>query len=137
MLDGGVGSELATIARATLGIVDVSVGPIQPFLSQLEAMAATQQSSGHKHYLGVTMLNLAEIHRHCGDWRSARTMANAAIEALSETSDTSELGSAYGTRAWTYAHEGRWDQAKADMDSAAATSEGVWMYEARSDELNY
>ena len=137
MLDGHVGSELATIARATLGIVDVSVGPIQPFLTQLQAMAEAHESSGHKHYLAVTMLNLAEIHRHCGDWRSARTMANAAIDALSETSDTSELGSAYGTRAWTYAHEGQWDRARADLDQAAATSEGVWLFEARSDELNY
>ncbi len=55
-------------------------------------------------------------------------MANAAIEALSETSDASELGGAYGARAWTYAHEGRVGPGQAaDMDSAAATSEtGVW-----------
>lgn len=145
--DGDLARELATlleaetsdpslraIGAATLRLIDSSLdGDIRELRAELETMAASQIANGELHYYGVTMLNIAECHRHEGQLAQAFDAASEAIDALERTSAGMELATAYSVRAWATAHLRGVEAAAADMAAAVAVQPAIWRLQTTSE----
>ena len=136
ILERTVEDDITEIARATLAILGASVGSIVPLRNRLEEMARRQSAAGHRHYLGISMLNLAYAHRLQANITATRQSANVAIEALEGSSAGVEVSGAYCCRAWSYAHEGDWPRALADINYAIARETSVWRAESMADVMD-
>lgn len=105
-------------ADAVVAIVDSSVdGPLGVAESLMAQAGAAATRAGHSHFLGVSLLNQAQLRRARGDAGTALDLAERAIAALDMTSSGIELASARLTRAWALAHLGLMPDARAEIES--------------------
>jgi DNA-binding SARP family transcriptional activator len=103
-----VSPVIGEIALAIDELVQLSVdGDLASFVRHVEEMAERQREQGYIHYAGISFLNGALALRAQGDANKCLSLANAAIDALTESSAPAELVSARLARDWALAHLGR------------------------------
>jgi DNA-binding SARP family transcriptional activator len=103
---------LRAIAR---GVVAILAGSVDANLDEIRdvlvGMAADQERSGFRHYVGITWLNVADIDCARGDAQGALAASTRAIHELAATSDSIEVEGARALRGWALAQLGSWDEA--------------------------
>ncbi|HEX7951121.1 MAG TPA: AAA family ATPase [Candidatus Limnocylindrales bacterium] len=110
-------------ADAVVAIVDSSVdGPLVAAESLMAKAGEAATDAGHSHFLGVSLLNQAQLRRARGDAGAALELAERAIAALEMTSSGIELVSARLTRAWALAHLGSMEDARAEIELSKANA---------------
>ena len=110
-------------------------------MAALVIMRDEHQKGGLTHYEGVSLLNIALIHRAQGAAADALKVASEALHALSRSSSGSETVAALLAQAWATAHLGKIEDARAILETAGARSMGEsrkeWLAEAAEIELCY
>jgi ATP/maltotriose-dependent transcriptional regulator MalT/DNA-binding SARP family transcriptional activator len=144
-------SQIASTARSEL-LRDIGAASWHVLEASLEAnlddgaailhrLADKSRERGHRHYVGVSLLNAAQIHRAQGSAVLALSEAQEAADALEQSSSGSELLSARLAQAWAYAHLGDMTQARSCLSQTAETcpnaSRPEWLLEATTIELWY
>ncbi len=109
-------ATLKSIAEATVAVLDASEqGSLEEVRAMLHQMAVEQERGGHRHYLGVTWLNLADIDIARGDPASALSASSRAIQELASSSAGLEVEGARVLRGWSLAQLGQWHEAEAEF----------------------
>ena len=117
LCDVGQSEQLVAIGHATIDLIDASMdGSLMEPLTQLRLMAESQRLSGDLHYFGVTQINIGEIERAIGNPEGVLEAAEAAITALSASSDSYEIASARLLRTWALAHRNQMSSARKEID---------------------
>ncbi len=121
--------HLRLIAEGTGLMIDATFeGSIDAMSTHLKTMARHQQDV-HPHYYGVTMLNLALTSMIQDDPQSAVDAADAAIDALENTSSSMELSAAFMARGYALTLLGQHDQSRHAIARAAEFDEVEAAYE--------
>jgi ATP/maltotriose-dependent transcriptional regulator MalT/DNA-binding SARP family transcriptional activator len=112
---------LRSIAQATVAILDASehasLGEVR---TMLVGMAIEHERGAHRHYLGVTLLNIADIEIARGDAQAALAASTRAIQELAVSSAGIEIEGTRVLRGWALAQLGRWQEATAEFGLAEA-----------------
>ncbi|MEO8228265.1 MAG: BTAD domain-containing putative transcriptional regulator [Chloroflexota bacterium] len=112
-------SIVRAIARAVVAILDGSTtANLDEVRTMLLEMAAEQEASGLRHYVGITWLNVADIDCARGDTASALSASTRAIQELSATSSGIEVEAAMALRGWALAQQGEWQEAREEFQRA-------------------
>jgi DNA-binding SARP family transcriptional activator len=113
---------LRSIAR---GVVAILAGSVDANLDDVRAMlvemAAEQERSGFRHYVGITWLNVADIDCARGDAAGALSASTRAIHELTTTSAGIEVEGARALRGWALAQQGHWDGATVEFRLAESS----------------
>jgi LuxR family maltose regulon positive regulatory protein len=118
------------VARAILAISDSTVqGSLDRAAHLIEDTARLSSALGHKHFHGISMLNLGWVNRYRGLVSRVAEDARAAQEALSETSAKAELPTAHVLLAWALAHQGDFDTARAELAQARVEANPATQFE--------
>jgi LuxR family maltose regulon positive regulatory protein len=118
-----VGQAVLALARSTIdGSLDVSA----QLVSDTARVAA---GLGHRHFYGISMLNLGWVDRYRGLADQVEQHARAAEKALSETSAGPELSTVHTLLAWSLAHRGEMGMAREELDRARELSRDATRYE--------
>ena len=112
-----VDPDLAKIGEATLALLG-GERPVGPTIRQLLDFADHQQAKGRLHYAGIALLNAAALARLEGNAGAAVRDAAAAFQALSSSSDGSELAAARVALAWGLAHQGDLESSRRELEAA-------------------
>jgi DNA-binding SARP family transcriptional activator len=118
--------RLRAIARGSRLAIEASrAGRVDVLQATLEELEEDQRSSKSTHYLGVTLLNIAQVDIHRGRSESAIAHAREAVQILTTGSRRGEANAARMCLAWAYAHGGRWPEAQAEIQDVLAHAEGT------------
>jgi ATP/maltotriose-dependent transcriptional regulator MalT/DNA-binding SARP family transcriptional activator len=109
--------HLATIAVATEMAIRSSVDEdLEACYETFAEMAAKQRAKGHKHYEGITRLNMSGVCRATGAAARGLGQAREAAHLLAATSAGFEVTAARALEAWALAHLGNWGSANELMN---------------------
>lgn len=118
-------ASLAVISRAAVDILRaVTDGDLDRARESLLEAESVQQGLGHRHYQGISLLNMAWIDRARGDPNAALDESTRSIALLTESSGGGDVATARTARAWALAHLGRWIEAGQEMGRALAETSG-------------
>jgi LuxR family maltose regulon positive regulatory protein len=135
-------STLRNVGAATTHLLDASLqGNLDQAMAALIKIRNESQESGLTHYEGVSLLNIALIHRAQGAAADALKTASEALHALSRGSSGAETVAALLAQAWATAHLGKIEDARSILATAGTHSTGEsrreWLAEAAEIELCY
>ncbi len=120
--EGTATTMYSAIAAACLAgaacMVDGSIPNARAMLAEVAVLA---RQFGHRHYYGISHLNLAWIERGLGDPHRTRDHAQTSLEALAETSAGPEMDTVRTVLAWAHAHVGDVTAALSEIDAALAS----------------
>ncbi len=123
LIDTTANAQLSLIAEGTLLMLDASAtGSIDEFVQHLKSMAETQRGI-HRHFFGVSMLNLALAAIAQDELGTAKQAADEAVEALEGTSSRIELSAALMARAYALTLLGQLDDARDAISHASQIDE--------------
>jgi DNA-binding SARP family transcriptional activator len=115
-------ATLRSIAQGVAAILDASEGAsLDDVKAMLMRMAVEQEQGGHRHYVGITWLNIADIDCARGDADGALTASTRAVHELSASSAGIEVEGARVLRGWALAQQGRWQEAAPEFRLAEST----------------
>ena len=118
------------VAKAILAISDSTMdGSLDRAAHLIEDTARLSTSLGHKHFHGISLLNLGWVNRYRGLASQVEEDARAAEDALGETSAKAELPTVHVLRAWALAHQGRVDEARAELGQARSEANPATQFE--------
>jgi len=87
-------------------------GDLREIAAYLDGLAQRNRDDGHRHYEGVSLLNLSLTWKAIGDADRALNAANQSIDALTASSSGMELVSARFAQAWAIAWRGGFEEAR-------------------------
>jgi LuxR family maltose regulon positive regulatory protein len=111
-----VGKAMATLTSASVD------GEITSAIKQFTELRARQAARNHTYFEGITLLNLADLHRAAGAPVAALAAADESIAILEASSAHAEASAARVTRAWALRCLGR--DGSRDIQIALAQSTG-------------
>jgi DNA-binding SARP family transcriptional activator len=115
------GDDLRAIGLGLQLMIESSLeGDLLSIGRYLEELADLNQSRGHTHYEGVSLLNASLVHRARGQPDDALRDASRAVDLLRDSSSGSELASALFSQAWPIAWLGDLDLARATLTSPSS-----------------
>lgn len=118
------------VAKAILAISDSTMdGSLDRAAHLIEDTARISTSLGHRHFHGISMLNLGWVNRYRGLASQVEDDARAAQGALSETSAKAELPTAHVLLAWALAHQGQLSAARAELAQAREEANPATQFE--------
>jgi LuxR family maltose regulon positive regulatory protein len=133
-------TTLRNVGAATKQVLEVTLqGNLDDAMAELTKVRDESQALGLTHYEGVSLLNIALIHRAKGAAAEALKSAGDALQALGPSG--TEAVASLLAQAWATAHLGKLGEARALLMTARSRSSGEgkreWLAEAIEIELCY
>ncbi len=118
------------IAKAVVALSDSTRGGSLDTTAHLvQETARLATASGHRHFFGISMLNLGWVDRYRGLPSEVEANARSAEEALGEARDALELPTVHVLLAWSLAHQGRTSEAREELQRARDRSREATRFE--------
>jgi DNA-binding SARP family transcriptional activator len=118
-------ATLRLVGAATRNVLDVSLrGNLADALASLAKLRDESNERGLVHYEGVSLLNMALMHKAQGSATEAFDRAAEALHALATGTSSTEIVAALLAQAWALAHLGKIEDARSILASAGARSMG-------------
>jgi len=110
------GRMAVSVAAAVISLARSTVdGSLDRSAELVADTARVAESLGHRHFFGISMLNLGWVDRYRGLVAQAEEHARAAMRALSETSAGPELSTVHTLLGWSLAHAGHVELARVEL----------------------
>ena len=118
------------VGRAILAISESTIaGSLDNAAHLIEDTARLSTALGHRHFHGISLLNLGWVNRYRGLASRVEEDARAAQSALSETSARAELPTVHVLLSWALSHQGRITEARAELKQARAEANAATQFE--------
>jgi LuxR family maltose regulon positive regulatory protein len=118
-------ATLRQVGAATRHVLGVSLqGNLDEALASVAKLRDESKERGLAHYEGVSLLNMALMHRAQGSATEAFNAAAEALHAFATGTSNTEIVAALLAQAWAMAHLGKIEEARSILATAGARSIG-------------